>query len=304
MNNYQKINQKVKAVGLQRHLNCTHFEEDYSCSFQKIEGLPGGVFFVDISDSFGIVFITEGEVTHLGKDSEPSRRLSAGDMVFLDKNERDNFGFQTVCTLYYLEFQRPKKLCENFTVNELKQYAPTHTNRCALPIVLPLKMALDSLIYYNAHSLKCGLIMDAKLREIFFVLSSFYTKQELGCFMAPLLRDEIAFKTFVLNNYLSCNTVQELADKKGVSIRIFNKMFKDNFNMPPYQWMLIQKGKVIKERLSRVEVPFADIIKEFGFSSPSHFTVYCRKQFGETPSRIRKRLVAERKMREAKLKTK
>ncbi|MDO4789941.1 MAG: helix-turn-helix domain-containing protein, partial [Porphyromonas sp.] len=60
-----------------------------------------------------------------------------------------------------------------------------------------------------------------------------------------------------------------------------------------YQWMLEQKGEVIKERLARREIPFTDIIKEFGFSSPSHFTVYCRKQFGETPSRLRKQLMRE-----------
>lgn len=284
-------------MDIDRHKNCKRYAQEYSCSFQEISGDAGSIFYVDKSDYYGILFLIEGRLIHL-ESKEDDKELKEDTIIFLDKLEYDSFSFLTHCTLYYLEFKQPAKLCDNYSISMLKPYAPHVHATYTLPIVKPLQLALDSCVYYYKDGLKCGIVMDAKLKEIFFVLSSYYSKEELGKFLSPLLREEINFKDFVLNNFLQCNSVQELADKKGVSVRLFNKMFKEAFNMPPYQWMLAQKGEVIKDRLARKEIPFSDIIEEFRFSSPSHFTVYCRKQFGMTPSKMRKKLLAEQRQQQ------
>lgn len=277
---------------LQHHFECKHYEQEYSCSFECVSGEEGSVFYVDRSDFYGIVFLKSGRLRYSDSE-ENSILLTENTMVFIDKVVSYAFTFESNCELYYLQFYRPARLCENFNIRALKSYAPTSYEVSVLSIVEPLNIALQSLKMYREDGLKCGIIMDAKLREVFFVLRSYYEKEPLASFLAPLLREEIDFKEFVLTNYLRVNTVQELAQKKGITLRLFNKLFKEAFNATPYQWMLEQKGEVIKERLSRREVPFTDIIEEFGFSSPSHFTVYCRKQFGETPSRLRKKLIRE-----------
>ncbi|MCC8144815.1 MAG: helix-turn-helix domain-containing protein [Tannerellaceae bacterium] len=54
--------------------------------------------------------------------------------------------------------------------------------------------------------------------------------------------------------------------------------------------MLKQKAVHIKNKLANPQITISDIIKEYSFSSPAHFTTYCKKQFGENPSKLRKEL--------------
>jgi AraC-like DNA-binding protein len=57
--------------------------------------------------------------------------------------------------------------------------------------------------------------------------------------------------------------------------------------------MLKQKSRHIRTRLANGRTTFGEIIKEYGFSSPAHFTTYCKKQFGQSPSKLRKQLMLE-----------
>jgi AraC-like DNA-binding protein len=88
-------------------------------------------------------------------------------------------------------------------------------------------------------------------------------------------------------------TVEELAQMCKISVRSFNRKFKEAFGDSPYSWMLKQKSRVIKKRLADEKTSLKMIVKEYGFSSQAHLTVYCKKQFGETPSRLRKQLLLE-----------
>ncbi|MDO4789942.1 MAG: hypothetical protein Q3998_03140, partial [Porphyromonas sp.] len=221
--------QERSVPNLQRHLECKHYEQEYSCSFECMSGEEGSVFYVDRSDFYGIVFLKRGRL-HYSDSDENSIHLKENTMVFIDKIVSYAFTFETDCELYYLQFYRPARLCENFNIRALKSYAPTSYEICVLPVIEPLDLALKSLKMYREDGLKCGIVMDAKLREIFFVLSSYYEKEPLACFLAPLLREEIDFKEFVLTNYLRVNSVQELARKKGITLRLFNKQFKEAFN--------------------------------------------------------------------------
>ncbi|MDR1437190.1 MAG: helix-turn-helix domain-containing protein [Candidatus Symbiothrix sp.] len=46
--------------------------------------------------------------------------------------------------------------------------------------------------------------------------------------------------------------------------------------------------KYITGKLANKNIPFSQIIDEFGFSSPAHFTIYCKKHLNVTPSQFRK----------------
>jgi AraC-like DNA-binding protein len=78
-----------------------------------------------------------------------------------------------------------------------------------------------------------------------------------------------------------------------MSARSFNRKFNDYFCDSPYSWILKQKARHIKTRLADTKISFSDIIREYGFSSPAHFTTYCKKQFGQNPSKLRKQLMVE-----------
>jgi AraC-like DNA-binding protein len=101
------------------------------------------------------------------------------------------------------------------------------------------------------------------------------------------------FKAFVLQHYQEVKTVEELAGMCKMSVRSFNRKFNEYFDDSPYSWMLKQKSRHIRSRLADSKTTFGHIIKEYGFSSPAHFTTYCKKQFGQAPSKLRKQLLSE-----------
>lgn len=191
------------------------------------------------------------------------------------------------------EFDKPSKLCSTYSISQLKPYAPTEHVFITLPANDALMSAINSIIRYYDDRLRCSNILLMKLQEIFFIISAYYTSEDLGKLLAPLLRKEIDFKEFVYQNFLRCDTVQDLADLRGQNIRQFKKEFAETFNVPPYAWMLQQKAKFIDERLADPTVPFSEIVKDFRFSSPSHFTVFCRRQFNMTPTQRRRMLIRD-----------
>lgn len=201
--------------------------------------------------------------------------------------------------LQIFRFDRLTHLCSGYTFNNLRKYAPTTMVHRTIEIYEPLKLSLMTIHRFYQDGLKCIDIMDQKLKEIFFVLSGYYKPEVLGELLAPLLRKEVDFKEFVMMNHYRAKSVQELADMRRIDIRKFNKLFKETFNVPPYTWMLDRKAEMIDERLADPTVPFKDIMDEFKFSSPSHFTVFCRRQFNQTPSQRRKELVKEEAERRA-----
>ena len=107
-------------------------------------------------------------------------------------------------------------------------------------------------------------------------------------FFSPILNKTVNFKDFVIANYQKVKTVEDLSVLFGCSLRSFNRKFKEHFDDSPYNWILKQRAKHIKAQLLTPDIEFSEIIKEFKFSSASHFSTYCKKQFGITPREIRK----------------
>lgn len=282
----------MKPVDIERHWGCKHFAQGSKCCFTTKVYAKDERVQLQSDKGMMMIFVEDGAINYSLNDA-PIVKVDQDFILLLDKDSKIVFRFYQSCRLSVFSFDEPARLCDNYDINKLKRFAPTVMEVTTLPILPPLDLALKSTEMYYEAGLNCGVVMEAKLKEFFFLLSAYYTPEELGRFLAPLLREEVDFKEFVMNNFSKVSTVQELAQLRNMSLRVFNKTFKDTFNMPPYQWMLAQKGVLIEKKLAQKSVSFAEIIEEFGFSSPSHFTVYCRRQFGMTPTQKRRELTDE-----------
>ena len=125
------------------------------------------------------------------------------------------------------------------------------------------------------------------------MMKTFYSRLEIARFLKPILNQGTDFKAFIIKNYMDAKNVEELAELCNLSVRSLTRKFKIHFNDSPYRWMLKQKSHQIKILLADKKVPLQQIIKEYGFSSPAHFTTYCKKHFGITPSLYRKELTGK-----------
>ena len=62
--------------------------------------------------------------------------------------------------------------------------------------------------------------------------------------------------------------------------------------------MMKQKTQKVEELLTTTKTPFKTIIEDYNFSSPSHFSTFCRAQFGHPPRDVRKRALKKKEAME------
>ena len=112
------------------------------------------------------------------------------------------------------------------------------------------------------------------------------------CIRDSSFHKEGDLKKLIEDNCLHVKSVAELAQICGYSVSSFKRAVKEIFEEPIYQWILGKKADRLKERLSWEDVNLKEIIYEFGFSSPAHFTKFCKKWLGMTPTKF----IEEQKM--------
>lgn len=87
-------------------------------------------------------------------------------------------------------------------------------------------------------------------------------------------------------------SVAELAQICGYSVSSFKRAFKEIFDEPYTNGYWVKRPIGLKTVWSGEEVNLKEIIYEFGFSSPAHFTKFCKKWLGMTPTKF----IEEQKM--------
>ncbi|WP_288259023.1 helix-turn-helix transcriptional regulator [uncultured Bacteroides sp.] len=130
-----------------------------------------------------------------------------------------------------------------------------------------------------------------KHKELIWVFTRYFDAAELLSFFQPMTNEQVPFRSLVLTHYRKAEFTDKLAEMCGYGLHNFRRIFKKEFGMSPYKWLMMKRSEHIRYRLSQGYIPFADIIDEFRFSSPAHFCNFCKQYLGDTPSNLRNRLV-------------
>jgi AraC-like DNA-binding protein len=232
----------------------------------------------------------EGEVS-LFFDSQ-KYYLQKNNIIFMPIASSYEIVAQTDVEFVINYFNKHIDLCEKVALESLTPYLNT-LEKAFNPVLIikpPMEQFLTSLVFYLGKGVFCKHFHEIKQKELFFLLRFFYTKEEVAGLFAPIISCDLDFKNRVLTNSIKVNSVKELANICNYSLSTFNRAFKDNFNECPYDWLQNQKLKYIIVKLSDKNIPLSDIVDEFKFSSPAHFTTYCKKYLKKTPSQFRKEL--------------
>ena len=155
---------------------------------------------------------------------------------------------------------------------------------------LPVKKMILRFFSLVDHYLKDGMripiFYKLKREELFFLLFHYYPKNDLAQFLQCVLSKDIQFKKFVVSNYLHAGTVKELAKLANYSTSGFIKKFQRCFNDSPYKWMQKQRAKQISIDIYQGIKSLQEIANDYKFSSYQHFSVFCKAQFGASPTTI------------------
>ena len=289
----------MKVLYLTEHLSCTNYLSNTLNGFNRYTLKANENFTLQEKSLNFLFFIKSGQVEI--NSCEYESKIYEGDhMFFLPKGNKIKGKALTDLQFTLVTFERHINLCDKGMLESLynKQKPTEEKNYEALPLRAGIKKVLKSVDYYLDNKLSCKHLHLLKLQEVFFILRAEYKKKELVEFFKPMLDKAVSFKDFVMANYENFKTVEELADLYGCSQRTFNRYFQNTFNDSPYNWMMKQKTQKVEELLTTTKTPFKTIIEDYNFSSPSHFSTFCRAQFGHPPRDVRKRALKKKEAME------
>lgn len=226
---------------------------------------------------------------HLLVEGSPAYDIASGKMAFIPPLHTFsvNIGEDSTFYLYRLSLQH------HFTESSIpiqwlyEAVAVAAGSDRVLRVHEKITGFFNLLAGYIADGLTTHLLYLHKAHELLFLLRSYYSKEELGAFFAPLVDYDHEFSDFVLQNYRSHRTAQDLAEASCHSLSAFNKLFNKTFGCSPYAWIRKQRAHDIYYDLITTNTPVKEICTAHGFGSLSQFTNFCKRQFGVSPRRLR-----------------
>jgi len=272
----------------QVHSGCYNYNNSNNASVELNNYKKGDRIQV-VTESNRIIVVLKG-IANLYFDQRAGKKLCSGAMLLLPS--KNNYELEIVEDITIITFQLSTNFsfCEHFSIEMLyKEKVEKVKEKLILyanPVIMNYLALIETLLNDNFY---CDYFLGVKLKELFYLLRHYYSKQDLKEFFSPILSEDFKFSSFVLENYDPTLTVGELAKKTNYSISGFEKRFKKVFNISPSQWIQSKKSKEIYHEINCSSKTFAEIGYDFGFSSPSHFNNFCKKVFGNTPGKIRRK---------------
>ncbi|MGL5563564.1 MAG: helix-turn-helix domain-containing protein [Tannerellaceae bacterium] len=275
------------------HASCLHYMSDRELDFLLRRFPEETSLEFERTSSNVILFVLEGELD-IAYNEFLLRKVKKMEMILIPKSSHVYGTAYCNTKVIAFKFAEISHLCNKYSLQNLaSQTGNIGYEFKALSIKSSIQKFLDLLSQCLDDGLNCLYYHELKADEILLLYRAYYSKEELADFFYPILGLSIDFRSQVIANYRDARTVEELAMKIGYSTSKFKRKFTEEFDEPVYQWMQKQKAKHVKYKLSFEDVDFTAIIDEFGFSSPAHFSRFCKAQFGATPSEYRKQLLGE-----------
>lgn len=263
---------------------CRSYVDDGVVGFKYISSETGMLKEKYDAEGIGWIFLLFGilEVQCEGRCIS----VEAGEMCLLPANAYV-IKCITDCKLIFFTSDRPTEYCCRM-LQDLPEYKPeTQCEVTKLRIISPLDKYLELTQACLQSGINCRYWFEEKQQELFMLLNIYYSGEELSVFLHSLTSHrERDLKKFIIENSIRARSVQELADICGYSMSGFKRLFKEMFDESVYKWMLQQKAERLKLKLGEKNVSLKVIIDEFGFSSPAHFTKFCKQWLGMVPTQF------------------
>ncbi len=134
-------------------------------------------------------------------------------------------------------------------------------------------------------------LLRTKLLELLLLIAALDDPRRLQAFLrensAEAGRRNIKH---LLREYRGHNlSVQDYARLSGRSVSAFTRAFKQQFGMPPSQWLIEQRLLRAQEALLNTNDTVTEIGLDAGYRNTSHFIARFKTRFGATPSAVRRR---------------
>lgn len=269
------------------HLSCHHYATQANSGWILVDGSKQRTYKGAVT-YHTILFGVEGTVQlAIGDDLY---ELEAGQMKFIPKNTYTEALLGTEGVLMVAYFDIVDFICDKISLQQLerlKEHVPYDPSPLEVRgAILPL---LKTLRVYLEDQAQCAYLHELKVKELFWALRAYYSRKELTALLWPILGVS-QFHSDVLRAF-TCNVkVGELAKRVYMSTSAFYKRFREEFGMSPEYWVRMQSNKQILFLIQNYDFSIGEVSSELSFSSPSSFSRYCTKNFGLSPTALRRAL--------------
>lgn len=282
----------MKQTKLYKFLPCQ--ETPNNCNF-LVKDYRKGETFKNVNKEMNyLVFCREGEV-HLTSSLFRENILHDEEIMFLPRMADCQGEIWKDTHVVVHTFNNTVCHPENCILRYLYTHAKKKGNDkaddycCKLDAHKIIVSFMESISHYLADGMGDKRLWQLKHQELIQLFSHYYGVEELQSFFHPMIGEAVPFKSLVLSHYMKANDTKELADLCGYGVTTFRRIFKDEFGMSVYQWLLKKRSEHIQYRLSFPYISFQEIIEEFNFTSPQQFNRFCKTNLGDSPTNLRKK---------------
>ena len=281
----------MRLLYAKEHTSCVRYEKNENPTIKHIafEEKESRTFKMNKS---AVAMVLEGSgAISFGRVID--KPIKKGDMLLLPTHTDVKGKASNPTTILLIYLPTSFSFCDHFSLEMLHE--EWKTNNKKLPAVQMLKMNEYIYSYVNSFlpvwqdGLRCSYYTELKIKELFFLLRGYNTKEDLAAFFSPILTNDMEFYNLILANYTSVKTAKELANLTNYSLTGFEKKFRKIFGMSAHQWMRNQLTANIYHEINCTRRTFTEISIKYGFSSSAHFSNYCKTAFGMTPKAIRQK---------------
>jgi AraC family transcriptional regulator of adaptative response / DNA-3-methyladenine glycosylase II len=101
---------------------------------------------------------------------------------------------------------------------------------------------------------------------------------------------ELARETLsnIIHDFLAEHSLEDLAEKMGVSDRHMRQVFQDEFGVSPVEYVQTQRLLLAKQLLTDTSLPITSVALASGFKSLRRFNVALKERYRMTPTELRK----------------
>lgn len=92
----------------------------------------------------------------------------------------------------------------------------------------------------------------------------------------------------VTKHYTKAKNTGHLADLCGYSLSTFRRLFREEFDTTPHEWLKGLRKDKVRMLLTQTDLPLLEVTEICGFVSQSYLTEFCQTNFGASPGEIRK----------------
>ncbi len=271
----------------EEHISCYHYDKQINPTIRVIE-LEKNEDRQAETQSSTISIILKGKGS-LSFGKFINKPIKTGDIILLPTHTLIKIRAEEKLSILVFRLPPSFHFCDHFSLEALyNQGFRKKEGFYPLKVNQRIKAYTNALIPCLEDGLRCVFFLELKIKELFFLLRAYNTKEDLAAFFFPILSNDMEFHNFIMNNYQSVKTVKEFAQLANYSLTGFEKRFKKVFGISAHEWMKNQLASSLYHEISCSKKTFMQISDLYGFSSSAHFSNFCKSVFGKTPSIIRK----------------